>query len=93
MMTKPRNASLFFPKKLVIPYAWIHDRIEGVGQEVDEDITERDRENTALKQGVIPGIDRLNRQPPQPRPCENRFRNDRARQQCTSLKAKYRNNG
>src|SRR5688572_27310980 len=86
----PKTTSLFLRKSLLITNPGIHDRIDGIGEEIDQDVTQRNREDAALQQRVIACINRLNRQAAEPRPGEYRLGNDGSCQQRTRLKPEDR---
>src|SRR5262245_31473998 len=88
-ITNPAIANLFFLKNSVIPDAGVHDGIEQIGDEIDEDIRERDRQDAPLYEWIIAGVDRLNRQPSQARPGKHRLRDDCAGEQDSCLKPQH----
>src|SRR5215467_12557047 len=47
-IVKPTSASLFLRKNSIIPNAGIHDRIKQIRRKIDEDVSQRDRQEASL---------------------------------------------
>src|SRR2546425_9633301 len=65
----------------------IEDAIEHVDQEVDDDERRGGQEHRALHDRIVAVVDRLDRQPADPRPREDGLRHDRAGEKLTELEA------
>src|SRR5436190_13951645 len=63
----------------------IQPAVRQVRYEVDEHVGDRDEQNAALHQRVVAEADRLDQQPPDARPRENRLRDDRPGQHRAEL--------
>src|SRR6185503_17758146 len=63
---------------LLVPDARIEQTVGDIREEIHRDVGDGDQQNAALDQRVIAERDRLNEEPADARPREDRFGNDRA---------------
>src|SRR6266853_3154204 len=89
----PRRESNELQLASLQPHPRVNDRINDVREQVHHDIGQSDHQNAALQQGVISGGNCLHGEPSNPRPGENRFRDNRAGQQRTKLQTHDRDDG
>src|SRR2546425_5192350 len=65
----------------------VYEAIDDVGHKVDQEIRSSDHENTSLNQGIVPCLDRLNREAAKPRPGEDGLGDDRSCEKSAKLES------
>src|SRR5690348_4312880 len=71
----------------------VRNGIQYIRQKVHRDVSQADREDTALHEVIIAAGDRLNRQPTDTRPRKDCLSDDGSREQRAELQAQHSNHG
>src|SRR5215471_3853694 len=88
---RPTAANLFFSRNSVISNAWVNGRIQNIRDQIDQNVRHSNGQNASLHERIIPRIDRLNCQPAETGPRENRLRNESSGKQGAGIQSQQCN--